>query len=481
MPSVIGFRFGPYRLDLRGRSLFCSEQPVAIRPRQFDVLHVLVRRAGEVVTKDDLIREAWNGVIVDDNSLTQAVSRLRHLPGAPHFETYIDTVQGHGYRFDEAVTVETETPNRANLLALFAADRTWGQGLAALESFDPELLASARVLLRKLVADNPREVRFRIVLGLVCALIFDSTRTDTQPNQEALREAAAEAYEAFNLHPDLAECSATLGFVLRRTGDSDNALIALRRAARLEPTNYLHHGRLADASWGEERLRAVRDTLRLNPGFAIAFFFGACVWTAREAFSDAWREVEAGTAAMDAEAGTPVPFRAVGLYLLKGLLLFARGAVADAHVALDREIALSSRRHLYGREICASAWYVKAACYLYVGDKESAREAAVEAMVLVPAHAQAMAVLAILDGPDSDTARRVATDSRAAFEVVMARAALLAHAGDVPTAVATVHAALKAAPPGNTGWRLPADPLLRVWEHRDAWAPVLATVNARAR
>ncbi len=63
----------------------------------------------------------------------------------------------------------------------------------------------------------------------------------------------------------------------------------------------------------------------------------------------------------------------------------------------------------------------------------------------------------------------------------MARAAVLVHTGDVPAAVSMVHDALKAAPPGNTGWRIPIDPLLRVWEHRNVWTPVLETLHLRAR
>jgi DNA-binding winged helix-turn-helix (wHTH) protein len=480
MPPGRGFRFGPYRLDLRGRSLFRDGIPIPIRARQFDVLHVLVRNAGELVTKDDLVREAWRGVIVDDSAVTQAVSRLRHLPGAPDFESYVVTMPGHGYRFIEVVTPDVETRSRADLLTLLAPDRAWADGLAALESFDPDLLRVARTELRQLVAASPREVRFRIVLALVCALIFDSTRIDTQPDVEALREAETEAYEACGLSPDLAECWATLGFVLERTGDRANALDAHRRACRLEPANYLHHGRLAGASWGQARLRAVRDTLRLNPGFAIAHFFGAEVWIARRAFDDARSEVEAGVAAMEAEAMAPAPFRAVGLYLLRGLLFAASGTMTETHAAWDREIALSSG-HLYGRECRANAWSAKGACYLKAADDESARDAFGEALALVSGHTQARAGLAILDGPGGEMARGLVNDSCTAFELVTARAAVLAHTGDVAAAVAMVHDALRVTPPGNAGWQIPVDPLLRVWERPDAWEPVLALLHARAR
>jgi hypothetical protein len=63
----------------------------------------------------------------------------------------------------------------------------------------------------------------------------------------------------------------------------------------------------------------------------------------------------------------------------------------------------------------------------------------------------------------------------------MARAALLVEQDDVPGAVRLLDTALAAAPPGNSGWLIPIDPLLRVWEQPEAWAPVLVRLQLRAR
>jgi hypothetical protein len=62
----------------------------------------------------------------------------------------------------------------------------------------------------------------------------------------------------------------------------------------------------------------------------------------------------------------------------------------------------------------------------------------------------------------------------------MARAGRLAHAGNVDAAVEIVRRALAEAPPGSSGWILILDPLLRVLDHRDAWASALATIHDRA-
>jgi hypothetical protein len=154
--------------------------------------------------------------------------------------------------------------------------------------------------------------------------------------------------------------------------------------------------------------------------------------------------------------------------------------MTETHAAWDREIALSSG-HLYGRECRANAWSAKGACYLKAADDENARDAFREALALVSGHTQARAGLAILDGPDSEMARHLANDSSAACDLVTPRAAVLVHAGGVAAAVAMVHDALRAAPPGNAGWQIPVDPLLRVWEDPGAWRPVLALLHVRAR
>ena len=74
-----------------------------------------------------------------------------------------------------------------------------------------------------------------------------------------------------------------------------------------------------------------------------------------------------------------------------------------------------------------------------------------------------------------------AADTPEPVDVAIARAARLVHANGVSHAVPLVSAALAAAPPGNGGWLLPVEPLLRVGRAHDAWAPALAVLHLRAR
>jgi DNA-binding winged helix-turn-helix (wHTH) protein/Flp pilus assembly protein TadD len=490
-----GFAFGAYRLESHPRRLLRDGTPVDLSPRQLHLLHELVATPHKVLSKDTLMTAVWGETFVSENSVERMVSDLRIALDEHDRHAYIRNVPRQGYQFVAPVTPVAPAADDVDVYALLAPDRAWGEGLAALETLERDQLLGARATLDRLVSRHPREARFRIGLALTSVLLFDSTRVDSHPDAAMLQRAASEAHEACRLSPDLAEAWATLGFVLERTGDREDAIAALRRATRLDAHNWRHHCRLAMATWGQERLGAVRDTLARHPGFAIARFLGATVWVAREALDDAEREIDEGLAAMAAVVHAPPRYRAVALHYLKGLLRLARGAEGEAIAAFDREIALESQGHLYGRECCANAWYAKGACLLRRGDVPAARAAFTEALARVPQHPTARVGLALVgrrDGPHA-AGRDAGMDagisqsaedhepSTLLFEREMARAAWLVDQGDAPGAAALIGFALAAAPPGNTGWLVPIEPLLRVSDHPDVWAPVLALLHARAR
>jgi non-specific serine/threonine protein kinase len=98
-PSV-SFRFGSFELQPVDRRLLKDGAAVPLGPRTFDLLTVLVDRAGHLVSKDELLERVWPGVVVIDTALQMQVSLLRKVVGADA----IVTVSGHGYRFALPVT-----------------------------------------------------------------------------------------------------------------------------------------------------------------------------------------------------------------------------------------------------------------------------------------------------------------------------------------------------------------------------------------
>ncbi|HEV8581192.1 MAG TPA: tetratricopeptide repeat protein [Thermoanaerobaculia bacterium] len=94
------FAFGPFRLDPGERMLSREGTPVALQPRVLDTLVLLVRRAGQLVRKDDLLAELWPDTHVSEANLTQNVWLLRCALGEEQGgPVYIETVPRAGYRF----------------------------------------------------------------------------------------------------------------------------------------------------------------------------------------------------------------------------------------------------------------------------------------------------------------------------------------------------------------------------------------------
>jgi Tol biopolymer transport system component/DNA-binding winged helix-turn-helix (wHTH) protein len=100
------FLFGPFRLDAGERVLMREGEPVALTPRAFDTLLVLVSHGGRLVEKDRLLEEVWHDTFVEEKTLAQNVLTIRRALGkTPSGIDYIETVPKHGYRFTAPVSV----------------------------------------------------------------------------------------------------------------------------------------------------------------------------------------------------------------------------------------------------------------------------------------------------------------------------------------------------------------------------------------
>ena len=73
--ALPGFTFEPAQVEL----LTAAGDRVSLRPRAREVLRHLAHKAGQVVSKDELIRAVWPGVIVTDDSLVQCIAELRRV------------------------------------------------------------------------------------------------------------------------------------------------------------------------------------------------------------------------------------------------------------------------------------------------------------------------------------------------------------------------------------------------------------------
>ena len=99
--------FGPFRLLPTQRLLLEGDRPVRLGSRAFDILTVLIERAGEIVGKDELIARAWPQTFVEEANLKIQVSALRRALGDGQAgQRYVVTVPGRGYNFVARVSRE---------------------------------------------------------------------------------------------------------------------------------------------------------------------------------------------------------------------------------------------------------------------------------------------------------------------------------------------------------------------------------------
>src|SRR6266852_8579593 len=105
-------RFGVFELDLSAGELRKNGVKLRLQEQPFQVLAMLLERAGEVVTREDLRQQLWpSDTFVDfDHSLNTAINKVREALGdSASSPRYVETLARRGYRFIAPV----QAPDRA--------------------------------------------------------------------------------------------------------------------------------------------------------------------------------------------------------------------------------------------------------------------------------------------------------------------------------------------------------------------------------
>lgn len=104
-PADGRLRGGDVALDPRLRTVEIRGEPVALTPKEFDLLHFLIAHPGKVFSRDEMLDAVWDREFVGDpGTVTVHVRRLREkIEPDPERPTHIKTVWGLGYKFDPSV------------------------------------------------------------------------------------------------------------------------------------------------------------------------------------------------------------------------------------------------------------------------------------------------------------------------------------------------------------------------------------------
>jgi class 3 adenylate cyclase/tetratricopeptide (TPR) repeat protein len=193
------FVFEGFRLDQHG--LFRRDQngvftPIPIGSRALDVLVALVGRAGDLVSRDEIIAAAWPATVIGDNNLNVQIAALRRLlDDGRAYGSCIQTVPGRGYRLVAAVTRHDD------------AAAPSGPGLAAPDK--PSLAVPQGAL-----PIRHGEAERRQVTAMSCELVDMTARPDSM-DLEDLRETVGDFQRCVSETAERHQ-----GFVYRELGNS---------------------------------------------------------------------------------------------------------------------------------------------------------------------------------------------------------------------------------------------------------------------
>jgi len=207
------WQFGSFKLDAVDRRLSKNGKPVALPPKAFDLLTILVKNGGKLVLRKTLLETVWGDAAVEDANLTNNITALRKILGAPA----ITSVPKFGYRFCLPITA-------ARLLSPSASE-VFREGQLQMARRTSESVMSARDSFWFVIAQEPRCAEAWAWLGRSCRFLekFGVAR-------EYHRDIAKAAFQqAFALDPDLA---CTHQFYTSFQVDRGEALAALQRLLR---------------------------------------------------------------------------------------------------------------------------------------------------------------------------------------------------------------------------------------------------------
>jgi DNA-binding winged helix-turn-helix (wHTH) protein len=460
-------RFGPFQIDPRTWLLTRDGQAVDLSPRLVEILGFIVSKAGQIVTKDELLEKFWPDVNVTENTLTRAIADIRKAIGDGAAEPqYLETAARRGYRF------VGEAPSLSDPF------QDWVKGRLALDSLDASKLNDAVNAFERTIAELPRYAPAHAGLANGYLLQYERTRFGSAPDRDLLLRAMHAARQATTIDPALGEGWAVLGYLLCAAGKGEEGQAAARRATALEPENWRHHYRLAYGTWGEERLRAVDRTLALMPGFAPARMLSCMVFVARGTLDRAEREASLGADVQRQNQDAQTPLPAVGFHWLRGMILATRGDRAAALDCFAEEIDAGRSGHIYAREFVVNARV--ATGFMHLAEKDVA--AASASFAGAAAHPKAMVGMYAIDGAREavDTAIAELTRSERHAEAALVTAGAQIVRGEADAAVETLDRLLASTPTGPAGWIIPIDPMLAAIREHPAKSGLLVKLASRA-
>ena len=302
--SLVTFRIGKYKVDTANREVLVGDKRIELPWRCFEALLVMIEADGEVVDRDALFRRLWPNVAVEENSLNQAISRLRKELGETGDEGIVETVPRRGYRLTlkpEPLGKVTSGSVKAALPVVQPNWLRWNRwslilmvcvGAVAIPAgtYEWDRWSKHRKALA-LVEEGFELVRENRVAGFAEAKLRFSTAVDLDPKlalaYAGLAEAMARSVDGSRSHakemverslqidPSCAACQGIAGWILMTyEWQFSDAMRYLQTAARQQPSDtriqIWHAQALACSGRLDQALQEIDRTLAGRPTEAAA-------------------------------------------------------------------------------------------------------------------------------------------------------------------------------------------------------------------
>jgi len=315
--SAERYVFGELTIDVGERRVARHDEAVALPPKAHDLLVCLVRRAGHLVSKRDLLDAVWPDAFVEEGILAVHVSALRKALGDDRESArYIQTVAKTGYRFVAKPTeIENDAParpaaqpatsaevhelvGRARLKLLSVTRLELPEAVTGFETaiaLDPTYapahagLALARCAQADLRLLPPADAYPLARASALRALAMDDDSADAMTALGAVMflsewnwiGAERSLQRALAINPGHTQARLLYGHLLDSQGRLDDGLAMKLMALETDPFSPSVHLAIAMSYWNQRRydemIRWASKTLDLDPGHGLAreFLAGA--------------------------------------------------------------------------------------------------------------------------------------------------------------------------------------------------------------
>lgn len=181
------YEFCGFRLEPAQHRLLYQGELVPLKPKILDLLQFLVKKRGELIVKEDLMREIWPDTIVEENNITVSMSILRKTLGEDRENPrFIETIPRRGYRFVAEVVeiLAGETPQRNGRESSYLPQEEPIDSLAVLpmdgagRDFSSEYLCDG--ITESIVNTLSRIPKLRV---LACSTVFRFKGKDLDPKK----------------------------------------------------------------------------------------------------------------------------------------------------------------------------------------------------------------------------------------------------------------------------------------------------------